>query len=85
MLAIFSTAHAQEQQTISESAPSTKFGIKGGLNLTNLHSDNFSDSHLKTGFHVGVFSKIPVTPGFSVQPELLYSLKGSKIGLQQSD
>jgi hypothetical protein len=78
MLAIFSTAQAQEQQTSSESAPSTKFGIKGGLNLTNLHSDNFSDSHLKTGFLAGVYSKIPVTPGFSIQPELLYSLKGSK-------
>jgi hypothetical protein len=33
---------------------------------------------LKPGFNVGIFSKIPVTPGFSVQPELLYSLKGSK-------
>src|SRR4029077_18544583 len=78
LLVIFSTVKAQQQQTSDQSAPTTKFGIKGGLNLTNLHSDDFSDSHLKAGFNVGIFSKIPVTPGFSIQPELLYSLKGSK-------
>ncbi len=77
-LTIFSVAHAQEQQTSAESALSPKFGIKGGLNLTNFSSDNFSDSHLKPGFNVGVFSKLPITEGFSIQPELLYSLKGAK-------
>jgi hypothetical protein len=77
-VAIFSTVHAQQQQTTEESAPATKFGIKGGLNLTNLSSDHFTDNHLKAGFNVGIFSKIPVTPGFSIQPELLYSVKGSK-------
>ncbi|HEY8733210.1 MAG TPA: porin family protein [Puia sp.] len=75
---IFSTLHAQQQQTANESALSTKFGIKAGLNLTNLYSDDFADSHLKAGFNAGIFSKIPVTPGFSIQPELLYSVKGSK-------
>ena len=77
-LVFFSTVKAQEQKTSEESALSTKFGIKGGLNLTNLHSDDFANDHLKAGFNVGIFSKIPVTPGFSIQPELLYSLKGSK-------
>ena len=78
LLAIFSTVYAQEQQTSAESSMHAKFGIKGGINLTNLYSDNFSDNHLKAGFNAGVFSKIPVTQGFSIQPELLYSLKGSK-------
>ena len=59
LLVIFSTVKAQEQQTSTESAPSTKFGIKGGLNLTNLHSNDFSDNHLKAGFNAGIFSKIP--------------------------
>jgi len=77
-LVFFSTVKAQEQKTSEESALSTKFGIKAGLNLTNLHSDDFANDHLKAGFIAGVFSKIPVTPGFSIQPELLYSVKGSK-------
>jgi hypothetical protein len=33
---------------------------------------------LKAGFNAGVFAKLPVTRGFSIQPEILYSLKGNK-------
>ncbi len=77
-LLVFSTLKAQQQQTTSETALSTKFGIKGGLNLTNLHSNDFADNQMKAGFNAGIYSKIPVTPGFSIQPELLYSVKGNK-------
>lgn len=72
------TAYAQEQQTTAESGLSAKFGIKGGLNLTNLYVDNVSSEHMKAGFNAGVFAKLPVTKGFSIQPELLYSVKGAK-------
>lgn len=69
---------AQEQQTSMENGLRPKFGIKGGLNLTNLYVDNVSDEHMKAGFNAGIFAKLPVTRGFSIQPELLYSLKGAK-------
>ncbi|MDP4250762.1 MAG: porin family protein [Bacteroidota bacterium] len=69
---------AQEQQTSMENGLRPKFGIKGGLNLTNLYVDNATDEHMKAGFNAGLFAKLPVTRGFSVQPELLYSLKGAK-------
>ena len=69
---------AQEQQTATESGLRPKFGIKGGLNLTNLYVDNVSDEHVKAGFNAGIFAKLPVSRGFSIQPELLYSLKGAK-------
>jgi hypothetical protein len=71
-------ARAQEQQTSTDSGLKTKFGIKGGLNLTNLYVDNSNDEHIKAGFNAGVFAKIPITKGFSIQPELLYSVKGAK-------
>ena len=71
-------AYAQEQQTTAESGLSAKFGIKGGLNLTNLYVDNASSEHMKAGFNAGVFAKLPITKGFSIQPELLYSVKGAK-------
>ena len=77
-LVIFSTVNAQEQQTSSESAMSTKFGIKGGLNLTNLHSDNFSDNHLKAGFNVGIFSKFRLLPDFPFNRNCCISVKGNK-------
>ncbi len=69
---------AQEQQTTAESGLSPKFGIKGGLNLTNLYVDNANDEHLKAGFNAGLYAKLPVTKGFSIQPELLYTVKGAK-------
>ena len=69
---------AQEQQTSAESGLKAKFGIKGGLNLTTLYSSDVSSNHWKAGFDAGVFAKLPVTKGFSIQPEILYSLKGAK-------
>src|ERR1700712_4448817 len=70
--------HAQEQQTSAESHLSPKFGIKGGLNLTNLYVNNANDEHLKAGFNAGIYWKLPVAKGFSIQPELIYTLKGAK-------
>ena len=78
---IFATATsalAQEQQTSSENSLSPKFGIKGGVNLTNMFVNDVSDENMKVGFNAGFFAKLPVTKGFSIQPELLYSSKGAK-------
>jgi hypothetical protein len=69
---------AQEQQTSMDTALKAKFGIKGGLNLTQLYVANASGEHLKAGFNAGIFVKLPVARGFSIQPELLYSVKGAK-------
>ena len=71
-------AAAQEQQAPGEPAMTAKFGIKGGLNLTSLYTDDVSSEHMKAGFNAGIFAKLPVTKGFSIQPELLYSVKGAK-------
>jgi hypothetical protein len=69
---------AQEQQTSAENALSPKFGIKGGVNLTNMFVNDVSDENMKVGFNGGFFAKLPVTRGFSIQPELLYTSKGAK-------
>lgn len=78
LLATASSGFAQEQQTTTETGLKAKFGIKGGLNLTNLYVSDASSEHMKAGFNAGVYAKLPVTQGFSIQPELLYSLKGAK-------
>jgi hypothetical protein len=78
LLAVVMSASAQEQQTSMDNGLKAKFGIKGGLNLTTLYSSDVSTSHMKAGFNAGIFAKLPVTRGFSIQPELLYSLKGAK-------
>ena len=70
---------AQEQKTSTESHLSPKLGVKGGINFTNLYVDNVKDENVKVGYNVGLFAKLPVTRGFSIQPELLYSSKGAKL------
>lgn len=69
---------AQEQRTMEERRLTPKFGIKGGVNLTNLYIDNTTDENMKVGANVGVYAKIPVVRGFSVQPEVAYSMKGAQ-------
>ena len=72
-------AQAQEQETSAESTITTKVGVKGGVNLTNLYVDNVEDENMKLGLNVGLFAKVPVFRGLSIQPELLYSGKGAKV------
>lgn len=70
---------AQEQQTSTEIGLVGKFGLKGGLNFTNMYIDKVGDDKMKVGWHAGVFAKVPLAKGVSLQPELLYSNKGSKL------
>lgn len=54
------------------------FGVKGGVNFTNMTSDGFEENNSRTGFHLGVLAEIPVSDRFSVQPEVLYSTQGTE-------
>ncbi|MBA3900569.1 MAG: PorT family protein [Bacteroidetes bacterium] len=59
------------------SAQHVNIGIKGGLNLYNLHYKNSSlDS--KFGLHAGLLGHIHVTEKFSLQPEIVYSNQGAQ-------
>jgi hypothetical protein len=78
MLLLSVRMQAQEQQTSAESNLRPKLGIKGGVNFTSLYVANVTNEHMKVGFNAGIFAKLPVTSGFSIQPELLYSTKGAK-------
>lgn len=55
------------------------FGVKGGVNFSTFSGDGFSDFNdesARAAYHLGLLAEIPVTPGFSVQPEVLYSAQG---------
>lgn len=70
---------SQEQQTMTETGLVGKFGIKGGLNFSNMYINNVGDEKMKLGWHAGLFAKFPISKGVSIQPELLYSTKGTKL------
>ena len=64
---------------ISSTAQDRRMGVKGGLNLSNLYVDNVDDENARIGFHLGVYGQIFSTETFAIQPELLYTTKGTEI------
>lgn len=69
-LIIFTGSNLQAQEYV--------FGLKAGLNLSNMSSDDFSENNFRTGFHVGLLAEIPFRDKFSIQPELLYATQGTE-------
>lgn len=63
---------------VSSIAQDRRMGVKGGLNLSNLYVDDVDDESARVGFHVGVYGQIFSTDAFAIQPELLYTTKGSE-------
>ena len=59
-------------------AQDRKFGIKGGLNVSNLYVDNTSSENARLGFHAGMYGELVSLEAFALQAELNYSTKGSK-------
>jgi len=66
------------------SAQSVKFGAKLGLNVAN---QSYSNDYIGVtspstdpmiGFHIGGLAEIKLTDKFAIQPELLFSMQGSK-------
>ncbi|HEY9168136.1 MAG TPA: porin family protein [Lutibacter sp.] len=64
--------------TAVKSQEKIQFGVKGGINFTNITSNELYNKEYKTGFHVGVLVEIPFGNKFSLQPEILYSTQGVK-------
>jgi len=57
------------------------FGIRGGVNLSNVSGDLRDEDRFenKFGFHAGITYQLAIVEDFfSIQPELLYSQKGFK-------
>ena len=52
-------------------------GVKAGLNLSNLFSDEINDQNARVGYQAGLFFKVGLTDHFAIQPEVLYTTKGT--------
>lgn len=53
-------------------------GVKAGMNITNLKGDDVEDMDAKIGFTFGGFVTYQINESFSLQPELLFTMKGAK-------
>ncbi len=76
VVSLFTFSPAAKAQDDTEA----KFGIKGGINLSNLYVKDVTDEKTKLGFNAGVWAKIPVAELFAFQPEVLLTSAGTKIG-----
>jgi hypothetical protein len=59
-------------------AQQTRFGVKGGLNVSTLTGEYEDDTKSLIGFHVGGFAEIKVIERLAIQPELLFSTQGAR-------
>lgn len=67
----------------------TYFGIKGGLNMTNISNlkitpdenptprSSYVDAKYKSSFYVGIFIEAKISRSLSIQPEFVYSQQGT--------
>lgn len=75
-----STTYSATTTTQSETLKTStaRVGIKGGLNVSNLYVDDVDDENARFGFNVGLYAQLFSSEVFAIQPELLYSTKGTR-------
>lgn len=59
-------------------AQSARFGIKAGASLTNFTGKGADGADYKFGFNGGFLANFGLNDVVSIQPEVLYSMKGAK-------
>nr|GFD13455.1 hypothetical protein [Tanacetum cinerariifolium] len=64
--------------TFASQAQSIKYGVKAGASLTNFSGKDSDGYKNKFGFNGGVAANFGLNDMFSIQPEVLYSMKGAK-------
>lgn len=64
-------AHAQHNSNVH-------FGLKGGLNITNLASSPDVNYETKAGFYAGGLTHIHLNKSWALQPEIMYSAQGAQ-------
>ena len=79
LLFSFAMTTVVAQDDAVKSATYVKFGFKGGVNFSNMYTENVDDSNVLTGFIAGIFAKLPVSTNVAIQPELYYTTKGSEV------
>lgn len=72
------TAFAQENND-AQGDRTIRLGLKGGVNLSNLYTDNADKQRTLLGFNAGLFAKLPISKLIAIQPELYFITKGAEV------
>jgi len=75
LTASFGMLHAQDNNV------NTEFGVKGGFNMSNFLSndDEANDENVLYGFNAGVYATLPISDFVAIQPEILFTTRGSEV------
>jgi hypothetical protein len=65
--------------SFASQAQSIKYGVKAGASLTSFSGEDSDGAKSKFGFNGGVVANFGLSDMFSIQPEVLYSMKGAKV------
>lgn len=60
-------------------------GLKGGLTFSRMNVETAIDEQLRFGYHAGGFYNIPLSSAFSLQPEVLFTTKGTRAEFDLTD
>jgi hypothetical protein len=87
MKAMFTTLLITACLLTAQTSNPLTWGIKGGINFAELKGDHFNDPEntYNTGIVIGLFSEKPVNDSFSIQWELLYTMKGVSMNFTEKD
>jgi hypothetical protein len=66
-------------------AQHVNFGIKGGLNMYNIHNSNDTKYDSKIGYHIGLLAHVHMAQHFALQPEVVFSTQGAKYRVSGTD
>ncbi|HLR25723.1 MAG TPA: porin family protein [Fodinibius sp.] len=77
MLFTFLFSSAAEAQSVQD--PPLHWGLKGGVNIATMYGDEVHDADVRAGFTGGLFLNYRFTPNWSIQPEVLFSMKGADL------
>lgn len=66
-------------QTQAQNYQSTSWGIKAGINAADMYGDEVGGTSAIAGFSGGAWLNFRLADYFSIQPEVLFSTKGSDV------
>ena len=63
----------------SVQAQKIDFGVKAGVNLSDLKGKDIADTEMKTGLYIGGYANLGLSDNIFFQPEVLFSMQGASM------
>jgi hypothetical protein len=79
LLVMSQTKVVAQENNDAQGSRTLRLGLKGGVNLSNLYTDNAAKQRTLLGFNAGLFAKLPISKLIAIQPELYFITKGAEV------